>query len=269
MATNKGRIFNLNMDTTKAMTAMGIMTGMTAEIRTVEYTSSVINLAHARLSQMFDWHVDEIAKGTTVTNPATGRTYSPLHHVYEWGGIGDPANRLWRHVLQGNGASRTASFEFKASNKAVPHPYHSSGRTHIFHWKAPIMEYDIPVYVKPKQADKLAWFLNGRWNFSSGVRIDNPGGETTGQFTNAWTSWWNAVAPIEFKQVVTATIEEDLKNSGNQLMGRARKKTVGLSTITDSDKAFEYGKRMAMERIRKDAESYSSVSKEILRGLND
>lgn len=268
MAVNKGRMFNLDMDATNAMTAMGIMTGMTAEIRTAEYTSSVINMAHARLSQLFDWHLDEIAKSTTVT-ATTGRTYSPLHHVYEWGQTGDPAGRLWKHVLQGNGANRTASFEFKASNKAVPHPYHDGGRAHVFHWKAVIMEYSIPVYVKPKEADKLAWFMNGQWNFSGGVRIDNPGGETTGQFTNAWTSWWNSVAPQEFEQVVAKTVEEDLSNSGNETIRRVRKKKVGLSTITDADKAFELGRQMGQERIRRDAKSYSTVSREILRGLSD
>jgi hypothetical protein len=89
------------------------------------------------------------------------RSYtSRLHHVYEWKRPGDPASRLWKlNAKYGEGYNMSISYSFKQSRVAVPND-NSSLKKYVFHEKARIMEFRIPVTIKPRTARGRLAFRN-------------------------------------------------------------------------------------------------------------
>lgn len=97
---------------------------------------------------------------------------SVLHHVYEWNQTGSPSGRLFdiNYTVSGLGLSFRSTFSQSTSIK--------SGSRVPFYDKARIMEQGIPVVIRPKQAQVLAFEENGEEVFTKGpVRVENPGGE--------------------------------------------------------------------------------------------
>jgi hypothetical protein len=112
---------------------------------------------------------------------AQARSYTErLHHVYEWSKPGNPSARLWK-LDMGNyrGYDMTIGYSFKQSRSTVPST--TSLKKYVFKEKARIMEYRIPVTIKPKAASvrlafegrdgKLVVLPKGMI-----VRVANPGG---------------------------------------------------------------------------------------------
>jgi len=119
------------------------------------HISKVISEAHALTSKEFiSYMTVEAMRGA-----------SSLSHMYEWGRVGDPTARLWKDTLKGNGAKKQAGFEFLRSKSLVPvaPKLQDVGvqQRHIFVWKAPIMEYGLPVSISPKMAKVLVYLANG------------------------------------------------------------------------------------------------------------
>lgn len=109
-----------------------------------------------------------------------------LHHVYEWGQIGDPFARLYELNLSlaKNSAKITATFLESDS------PSSESGQ--IFYDKATIMEEGIPVVVNEKDAQALFFEIDGEEFFRRGpIYIANPGGSATrGSFLKAFNEFY-------------------------------------------------------------------------------
>lgn len=105
---------------------------------------------------------------------------SRLHHVYEWRNAGDSSARLWKLTSKsGNGYDMNLGYEFRQSKTAVPNT--RSLKTYVFKEKARIMEYRIPVTIKPRAASIRLAFETSDGKFivlpkGQSVRVKNPGG---------------------------------------------------------------------------------------------
>jgi hypothetical protein len=109
-----------------------------------------------------------------------------LHHVYEWGQVGDPFARLFllNKVIAGNRG--TINAEFLQSNSI------SETSTTSFYDKASVMEEGIPVVVNEKDARVLFFEIDGEEFFRNGpIYIANPGGsEVRGSFLKAFNEFY-------------------------------------------------------------------------------
>lgn len=246
MATRKGTIA-MNADFTQLASAVGALEGMVATVKTDRFLTPLVESTHVALANTFDAHMSLIAEA----NPQR------FHHVYEWRLTGDVAGQLWTHQLKGRGSSnRFASWAWKASKTPIltpeeraedpndPMHYLSSkkvdsfnDRSYFFIWKAPVMEYNQAVTIKPKYAKEIA--------FPSGIKLGkivgmnkavvaNPGGEeTTLAFTTEWTRWWNTVAPAIFDDTIGKTLKKGIEDETLKAVKRgSRKASVGISTMT-------------------------------------
>lgn len=109
-----------------------------------------------------------------------------LHHVYEWGQVGDPAGRLYDLGLSVNNTSAVISSKFLDSQAPSP-----TSDTPFFD-KASIMEDGQSVVINQVEAKVLFFEIDGEEFFRSGpIVIANPGGEETrGSFLKAFNDFY-------------------------------------------------------------------------------
>src|ERR1044072_1047837 len=131
-------MFKVEIETDKISQAMNMVNSVAYTLQTPYHVNEVITVAHRLVTAHFIVHMSTEA----FSNPKA------FAHMYEWGREGDPNARLWRHFLRGTGATRVATFDFKASK--VPSPLTPEKeavgvqRNHIFVWKAPVLELGLP-----------------------------------------------------------------------------------------------------------------------------
>lgn len=272
----------ITVDTQEASAAIGALMAIPVTVKTDRYASAVIVYSHGLMAREFNDSLDLVA----ATDPKR------YHHVYEWDEVGVPTARLWRHVLKGHGGKRDATWQFLASKKPVPTPAERatdpgdptsfvpeeviaklSNKTYFFTWKAPVMEYKETVYARPVNVESMFVPVgkpNGRYYFSKNpIQITNSGGElTTGVFTAFWTQWWTQTAPQVFNQKVRETIENDLGRLPVEEIARkyrrAKTKTVQITTVADSDRAFAVGQKAASEYLVGRMKSYEAMGDDLL-----
>ena len=151
-----------------------------------------------------------------------------LHHVYEWTMVGSPDARLYdiSYTASNLGLSFRSSFSQSTSIK--------DGSRTPFYDKARIMEYGIPVTIRPKVAQVLAFDDNGETIFTRGpVQVMNPGGtEVEGGFEKAFDMFFNKYFSQAFLR--TSGVARYLENPNvykkNMPAGKRMGKTKGLST---------------------------------------
>jgi len=109
-----------------------------------------------------------------------------LHHVYEWGNVGNPTERLFELTMSVNKTSAVISADFLQSR--IPSPT----STEPFYDKAQIMEDGQTVTINQVEADVLFFEIDGEEFFRSGpIVIANPGGEATrGSFLEAFNEFY-------------------------------------------------------------------------------
>lgn len=122
-----------------------------------------------------------------------------LHHVYEWGQIGNPFGRLYELGMAVGKRGVTITAEFLQSD--VPSPTSNEP----FYDKAQIMEDGIPVVVTEKDAEVLFFEIDGEEFFRHGpIYIANPGGSATrGAFVKAFNDFYTNY----FSQVYLTSIK--------------------------------------------------------------
>ena len=107
--------------------------------------------------------------------------YKSLHHIYEWSQTGNPSARLFdmKVTVRNLGLSFTSGFSQSKSVK--------DGSRVPFANKAMIMESGRSVTIEPRFADSLRFEVGGEVVYTKKpVVVDNPGGETKGQFSNVF-----------------------------------------------------------------------------------
>jgi hypothetical protein len=108
-----------------------------------------------------------------------------LHHIYEWQKVGSPEARLFDidYKITGIGITFISSLRQSKSIK--------DGSNVPFYDKARIMEEGIAVTIRPKKANALRFEVDGQEVYTSGqVTVDNPGGQTKGQFENVLNNFF-------------------------------------------------------------------------------
>jgi hypothetical protein len=109
-----------------------------------------------------------------------------LHHVYEWYLTGSPEARLYDIDYAINKDSVFFTYQFKQSQSV------SRGSTTPFYNKAEVMESGMPVTIKTKTANVLAFDANGETFFRPGpIVVDKPGGAVAGQFEKVLDVFFN------------------------------------------------------------------------------
>jgi len=111
-----------------------------------------------------------------------------LHHVYEWGQVGNPEGRLYDLSLSINNTSAVVSAEFYQSE--VPSPTSDVP----FYNKSAMMEAGDTVIINEVDAKVLFFEIDGEEFFIHGpIVIANPGGDATrGSFVEAFNEFYGS-----------------------------------------------------------------------------
>src|SRR6478735_1978184 len=202
-------MIKFGVDVQPIFEAMGVLDGITAGIESDAYSDAILNYAIQETRE----HFNVAFTATSLSNP------EKYHHVWEWGGIGSVP--LYFLKKSGRGRTKSVSFGFRQSLKAVPKP--DAGETDIpqenidrlkrrsiFRFKAIIMETGTAVHITPKAAKTLFVPTPGARNkegeevnfvFRKSVTLKNVGGmEATGAFGMFWTAFWTIEAPEIMEQ---------------------------------------------------------------------
>jgi hypothetical protein len=133
-------------------------------------------LASTSITAFYEY-LDVVAR----TNPGM------LHHVYEWGEVGNPAARLveLKKVLAGKKAEVVSDF---LQSTSIP-----ENGSEPFWNKAEVMEEGITVQINEVSAQALFFQVDGEEFFRTGpIVIENPGGEQVrGSFVRVFEEFYN------------------------------------------------------------------------------
>lgn len=131
-----------------------------------------------------------------------------LHHVYEWKKTGNKSARLFKlNKISEDGLSFRINYELLPSRSMVPN---STGkRRHVFINKAAVMEEGKPLTIRPKNAERLVFEIDGETIFvpkGKSVTVRRPGGSAArNQFTLAHSRFFSG-----------RLVNESIKRSGFQ-----------------------------------------------------
>ncbi|MEY4331291.1 MAG: hypothetical protein RLZZ196_29 [Bacteroidota bacterium] len=163
-----------------------------------------------QIDEDFGQYIDALAR----TKPKS------LHHVYEWGGIGNKNKRLFDlKILSQEGLSFKIGYSFLPSKSLVP-ASNKSKRRHVFINKAEIMEKGIPLKISPRYAERLVFEIDGETVFmpkGESVMVKRPGGKSaTNQFSLAHSRFFtgnlvnNSIKKSRFQQIFNAKMAKAL-----------------------------------------------------------
>lgn len=145
-----------------------------------------LNNLGSSVQEMVENFIDTNAK----IDPAT------LHHVYEWYKTGSPDARLFdiKYTVSNLGLSFTSTFR---QSHTI-----SNGSGEPFYNKAEIMESGQQITIEPRNAKVLVFDIDGETVFSKGpITINNPGGNTQGQFANVFDLFFSKYFSQSFLRV--------------------------------------------------------------------
>lgn len=151
-----------------------------------------------------------------------------LQHMYEWYRVGSPDARLFDfdYTISNLGLSFKSSFRQSTTVK--------NGSTVPFYDKARIMEYGIPVTIRPKRSQVLVFEDDGKTVFTKRpISIDNPGGTVAqGGFEKVIDVFFNQYFSQAF--LSASGIADYLKNpviyKTNLSRGKSGGRSVGVNT---------------------------------------
>lgn len=173
-------MYSLKIDAKEAMRMLdniiSYSDGFIKETKAKESTVAS-KLANISIESFYDY-LDGLAR----TNPGM------LHHVYEWGNVGNPEARLVElKKTLGTGRSVAIDSEFLQSSSTP------AGSSEPFYDKATVMEDGIPITIQATNAKAMFFEYNGEEYFTAGpITIENPGGEAVrGSFLRAFEEFYN------------------------------------------------------------------------------
>lgn len=152
----------------------------------LKYSTGFIEGVHKGKSALYMALAPKIAEMASQFIDVNARM-SPelLHHIYEWQKVGSPEARLFDidYKITGIGITFTSSLKQSQSIK--------NGSNVPFYDKARIMEEGVAVTIRPKKANALRFEIEGQEVYTSReVTVDNPGGQTKGQFENVLNNFF-------------------------------------------------------------------------------
>jgi hypothetical protein len=243
-------MLKITMETAKIGEINNMINSVAFTLRTNAHINDLITATHKILTSKFIMHMSDVAFNSP----------EEFKHMYEWGRVGDPNARLWKHILRGAGAARVATFDFKASKKTVPLTPEKQAvgvrNNHIFVWKAPILELGLPVRISPKIANTLVMDYPKRTGqlvyTKRTIYIPRQGAEQAwGAFTNEFMRWFASGTPTqivktEIEPRVQAGVKEAMRIGIAQMKGKVRAKTMTITPL-GIDKNFVTTMNQAMK----------------------
>lgn len=166
--------------------------------------------------------LEEFIDSNAAVSPQT------LHHMYEWNQVGTPGGRLFNinAVSNGYGVNFTASFNQSQTVK--------SGSRVPFYDKARIIEFGIPVVIKAKTSNVLAFEDNGDTIFTPGpINVDNPGGMAAqGGFEKTFNMFFSRYLSQAFLRStgIAAYLERPTVYKSNLPEGKRAGRSAGYKT---------------------------------------
>jgi hypothetical protein len=171
-----------------------------------------------------------------------------LHHVYEWKKAGNKTARLFKlNKISQVGLSFGVNYQFLPSKSMVPA---STGkRRHMFINKASVMEKGEPLVIRPKNAERLVFEVDGETVFmpkGASVTVKRPGGSAArNQFTLAHSRFFSG-----------RLVNDSIKRSGFQrLFNSSITKALG---VPSNIKRVQYS--FSANTIRSQADSALTLS---------
>lgn len=228
-------MFKFNLESDKISDALDMINSVSYTINTNAHINELITASHRIMADAFVVHMSQVAFNSP----------EDFKHMYEWGRVGDPNAKLWRHLLRGTGAARVATFDFKASKKAVPVTPEKAAvgvqKNHVFVWKAPVLELGLPVRISPKIATTLVMDYPKRTGqlvyTKRSIYIPRQGAQQVwGSFTNEFMRWFTSGTPTaliktELEPKVHAGIKQAMNIGITQLKGKTRNKTLKIRPV--------------------------------------
>jgi hypothetical protein len=158
------------------------------------------------------------------------------HHIYEWYREGSPDSRLFDIEYAVNNGGLTFFGQFTQSSSV------SAGSSTPFYDKARIMEYGIPVTIKPKKAKVLSFNVGEDSVFTKNpITIDKPGGPlVTGSFNRIFDIFFKdhfrqSVLEITgIRKYLSNPISYKQNLSAGKNLGKAKGIQVGYTWITEA-----------------------------------
>lgn len=151
-----------------------------------------------------------------------------LHHMYEWNQVGQASGRLFNinAVSNGYGVNFTASFNQSQTIK--------DGSRVPFYDKARIIEFGIPVIIKAKTSNVLAFEDNGETVFTPGpIGVTNPGGVAAqGGFEKTFNMFFSRYLSQAFLRStgIAAYLEKPMLYKSNLPQGKRTGRSAGYKT---------------------------------------
>ena len=149
-----------------------------------------------------------------------------LSHMYEWYENGNPSGRLFEFNYVVKDSGLTFGFTFSQS-KSI-----EKGSTVPFYNKAEIMEKGIPVTITPKNAETLAFKIDGEDVFSKKpVVVMNPGGkEAKGGFEKVMQEFFSSYFTQAFMHTsgITQYLENPVQYKEGMRLGKTGGKSAGI-----------------------------------------
>jgi len=171
-----------------------------------------------------------------------------LHHVYEWKKAGNKTARLFRlNKTSQVGLSFGVNYQFLPSKSMVPAA--TGKRRHMFINKASVMEKGEPLVIRPKNAERLVFQVDGETVFmpkGASVTVKRPGGSAArNQFTLAHSRFFSG-----------RLVNDSIKRSGFQkLFNSSITKALG---VPSNIKRVQYS--FSANTIRSQADSALTLS---------
>jgi len=150
-----------------------------------------------------------------------------LHHIYEWHKTGSPEARLFDidYTVSNIGITFKSSLKQSTSIK--------NGSNVPFYNKATIMENGVAVTIMPKKAEALRFEIDGEEIYTkNAVRVENPGGQTAGQFKNVINNFFGIYFRQSFLQAsgLSKYFKYPKVYSKNLNAGKKGGRSLGLKT---------------------------------------
>lgn len=175
-----------------------------------QFQSKFQEVLFGQIKKDFSNYIDSQAR----TNPKS------LHHVYEWKKTGTPSARLFDIKVVGtDGLSFKIASDFKPSKSMVPTNFGKS--RHVFTNKASVMEAGNPVVIRPRNAERLVFEMDGivvRMPKGMPVTVKRPGGgKATGRFKIEYARFFTgnlvnlSIKNSKFQQIFNASATKAMK----------------------------------------------------------
>ena len=175
-----------------------------------QFQSKFQSILFSQIKKDFGNYVDSQAR----TNPKS------LHHVYEWKKVGTPSARLFDLKIAGTeGLSFKIVSEFKPSKSMVPTNFGKA--RHVFTNKASVMEAGNPVTIRPKNAERLVFEMDGvviRMPKGMPVVVKRPGGgKATGRYKIEYARFFTgnlvnlSIKNSKFQQIFNSSVSKAIK----------------------------------------------------------